>query len=438
MGDSCVGKIMTQPFTLRPYQIKLSQQGVSILQRLRIVYLAMEVRTGKTLTALEIARLYGAKNVLFLTKKKAIASIESDYEKLAPDYALTVINDESMHKLEGSFDLVIHDEHHRFGAIPKPGQSTKLFKQLFAKLPHIYLSGTPTPESYSQIYHQFWVSAANPFAEKSFYAWARSFVSVKQKRIPSGFINDYSDANIDAIAPLIEPYMIRYSQEDAGFVSQIDEEICWVSASDRTHNLAKRLINDRFVQGTQGTCTADTAAALQQKLHQIYSGTLILDEEPEMPRKSVVLDNHKARFILDKFVDCKLVIFYKFTQEGRLIAEAMGDRVTTDLDEFNASNKSIALQIVSGREGLNLSAAEAIVFFNIDFSATSYWQARDRMTTRTRRESKIYWLFTVGGIEEKVYAAVQDKKSYTTSIFKKDFGIKPKRVIDPVKAYQAV
>ena len=37
------------------------------------------MRTGKTLTALETARLCKAKKVLFLTKKKAIESIKSDY-----------------------------------------------------------------------------------------------------------------------------------------------------------------------------------------------------------------------------------------------------------------------------------------------------------------------------------------------------------------------
>ena len=40
----------------------------------------MQTRTGKTLTALTAAENYGAKNVLFVTKKKAIDSIVSDYE----------------------------------------------------------------------------------------------------------------------------------------------------------------------------------------------------------------------------------------------------------------------------------------------------------------------------------------------------------------------
>lgn len=50
---------------LREYQVKLSNDGVDILRRKKIVYLAMEVRTGKTLTALNIAELYGAKRCCF-------------------------------------------------------------------------------------------------------------------------------------------------------------------------------------------------------------------------------------------------------------------------------------------------------------------------------------------------------------------------------------
>ena len=57
---------------LRDYQIKISNDACETLQRKMIVYLAMEVRTGKTITALQTAQNYNAKNVLFLTKKKTI------------------------------------------------------------------------------------------------------------------------------------------------------------------------------------------------------------------------------------------------------------------------------------------------------------------------------------------------------------------------------
>ena len=71
---------------LRDYQIKLSAQAAEVLEHKKIVYLAMEVRTGKTLTALNTAKLFGAKKVLFLTKKKAISSIQWDYDNFDFNY----------------------------------------------------------------------------------------------------------------------------------------------------------------------------------------------------------------------------------------------------------------------------------------------------------------------------------------------------------------
>ena len=94
--------------------------------------------------------------------------------------------------------------------------------------------------------------------------------------------------------------------------------------------------------------------------------------------------------------------------------------ITNDLEEFNATEKSIALQIVSGREGISLKEASALVYYNIDFSATSYWQSRDRMTTKNRATNKIYWIFSNDGIENEIYKTVVKKKDYTLTHFKRD------------------
>lgn len=97
---------------LRPYQKQIVKQGLEVLEKHRFLYLAMEVRTGKTLTSLAIAEQMGSQSVLFVTKKKAISSIESDYEKLSGSYELTIINYESLHHIDDSFDLIIIDEAH--------------------------------------------------------------------------------------------------------------------------------------------------------------------------------------------------------------------------------------------------------------------------------------------------------------------------------------
>ena len=91
---------------LRDYQERLSNDAVEILHRKKIVYLAMEVRCGKTVTALETCKKYKANKVLFITKKKAISSIESDYINFGYSFKLVIINDESLHKITET-DLIL-------------------------------------------------------------------------------------------------------------------------------------------------------------------------------------------------------------------------------------------------------------------------------------------------------------------------------------------
>lgn len=402
---------------LRNYQKELANKGVSILAVHGIVYLAMEVRTGKTLTALEIAKLYGSKSVLFITKKKAIKSIEKDYKDFGYTFNLTVINNESLHLMYGEYDLLISDEHHRNGAFPKPNKVTQLIKQKYANLPMIFLSGTPHPESYSQIFHQFWISNNTPFGYYSnFYKWAKDFVIEKKKYLGYANVNDYSQAKMEIIKPIIEKYFIRFTQKEAGFETSVNENILYCDMLDITYNVAKQLKKDKVVQGVFETILADTGVKEMSKLHQIYSGTVKFESG-----KSVILDYSKGYFIKDKFEGQKIAIFYKFKEEYNLIKEVFGDLLTDDLSEFDNSNKNIALQIVSGREGISLAKAKYLVYFNIDFSAVSYWQSRDRLTTMERTANDVYWIFSKGGIESKIYKAVSNKKDFTLSVFKKTY-----------------
>ena len=82
------------------------------------------------------------------------------------------------------------------------------------------------------------------------------------------------------------------------------------------------------------------------------------------------------------------------------------------------------MQFQSGREGISLKNADYLVALNIDFSAVTYFQFKDRMTTLDRKENTLYWVFAKNGIESKVYKAVMNKKSYTNDTFKKDYNVR--------------
>lgn len=405
---------------LRDYQIELSNKANQLLKMYKIAYLSMEVRTGKTLTSLNTAKLYGAENVLFLTKKKAMSSISEDYEKFGFTFNLTVWNDESLHKLTEKFDFIIHDEHHRFGAFPKPNKSAKLFKEKYSHLPMMFLSGTPFPESYSQVFHQFWVSKHSPFNNyTNFYKWAKEFVNIKLKYLGYAKVNDYSEANYEKIKPYINKYLLTFTQKQAGFETVVNEHILYCDMLPITYKLCDKLLNDLVIEGKNDVILADTSVKLQSKLHQMYSGTVKFESG-----KSKVLDYSKSEFIRDKFKNKKIGIFYKFKEEYNALKDIFKDNLTDNLEEFNTTNKNIALQIVSGREGISLKNADYLVYYNIDFSAVSYWQSRDRLTTMERKENTIFWVFSRKGIEDKIYKSVQNKRDYNLRIFKKDYGIK--------------
>ena len=401
----------------RKYQIEIINKAFDVLVKYGFVYLSMQVRTGKTLTAMGTAEKLGVDTVLFVTKKKAISSIQNDYNKLKPDFDITIINYESLHKVEGKFECIVLDESHCMGAYPKPSKRTKLVKDMIQKQKPfvILMSGTPTPESFSQMYHQVYACPHNPFrAYKSFYKFAKVYVNVVLKKIGSMPHNDYTQGK-QTILDAMKPYMISYTQKEAGFQAETEEKVLKVKMSELTYNMVKQLKKNLVIEGKDEVVLADTSVKLMMKLHQLFSGTVKFESG-----KGQVIDFSKAEFIRKEFADMKVGIFYKFKAEYDALKSVYGDDLTTELDEFDSTNKSIALQIVSGREGISLRKANCLVYYNIDFSALSYWQSRDRMTTKDTVKNDVYWIFAEGGIEDKIYKAVTKKKDYTLKHFEKD------------------
>lgn len=409
-------------FKLRDYQEDIAEKAKALLDQHHFAYLVMQVRTGKTLTALRAAQLHGAKSVLFLTKKKAVESIQSDYNQLAPDFILTITNYEQAHKLEPVYDLIIADEMHCLGQFPMPAQKVKTLKKLCEGRDIIGLSGTPSPESMSQLYHQFFISSWSPFSQyKNFYSWAKDYVVLKKKYFFNRQINDYSGAIKSKIDEATSHLFISFTQEEAGFTSPVHEHLVFVPMKPSTYQLAALLKRDRiYITKAGNEILGDTAVKLMGKLHQIYSGT-VLSEDGTM----TAFDDSKIVYLKERFKDKKIAIFYKYRAELSLI-EKHFKNITVSPEDFNhRSDKVFVSQIQSGREGINLSTADCLCMINIDFSFVSYYQARARLQTKDRtKQADVYWIFAEGGIEQKIYERVQGKKNFTASYFTKEYKLR--------------
>jgi hypothetical protein len=401
---------------LRPYQKGIALSAFNTICSLGVVYINAEVRTGKTLMALETCKLLNAKKVLFVTKIKAFSSIQGDYDNFGYNFELVIINKESVHKInENDFDVVIYDEAHQYGSFPKPSKNQAIMRSRFKDKKIILMSGTISPESYSQMFHQFQLSSSSPFDKyQNFYKWANDYVDITKKNVGYAIVNDYTGARRDNIMKVLSEYIITFTQAESGFKSLVEEEILYVDLLPNTYKIISKLKRDLIVEGKSGAVVlADTGAKLMSKCHQLSSGTIKFEDGT-----SKVIDYSKANFIKERFKGKKIGIFYKYKAELTMLLDTFGDKITQDLEEFNSTDKWIAYQFVSGREGINLSKADYLVMLTIDFSAVTYFQAKDRMTVKDRLDNKIFWIFGKGTIENRIHKAVIGKKNFTLSHFK--------------------
>lgn len=409
---------------LRDYQEHISTEAARCIKDNGCAYLSMECRTGKTLTALVTAQKYGAKRVLFLTKKKAMESVRRDYEtlqKLTPPYEIEIVNYESCHKATIRPDFIICDEAHSLGAYPKPSKRTMAVKELAKGLPILLMSGTPTPESYSQIFHQFWICDNSPFKEfPNFYKWAKAgYVAVRQRKINGYTLNDYSDADKDMIDAETRHLFFEYTQAEAGFSCEIAEQDIECNMTPLTAQRMRILKRQRVLDIGGKAILGDTPAKLMSKLHQLSGGTLIAEDGTHL-----ILDRSKALTLRDRFRNKKIAIFYCFQSELDLLKE-MFPRYTESPEEFQeCSDKVFISQIRKAREGVRLDTADAIIFYNPEFSFLSYEQGKNRIVSKERTSpAQVYFLTSDCGIEKDVLEAVRGKKDFTYSWYRSRLNI---------------
>lgn len=429
-------------FQLQPYQEELVDRTVETLRANGVAYLCLETRVGKTPVSI-VAASKLERPILFCTKKSIIKDINATIELIRqshdiPDIA--VVSFDSLHRMLYKPNVVIiADEAHSFGTYPKPSKRATMLRRLSVNNPVIFLSATPSPESYSQIYHQLWSANATIFAQhKNFYDWARTYVKtvpvtitvngelVTKRQFVQSYkagrpVNDYSVALWDKIEPKIREIMIEFTQQAAGFKhTEIREDKYYVEMPEEIKSLILDIKKHGIALYNEHTIVAESAAATLSKVHQLCSGTVI----PEDGQRGVVISRHKLKPLgIIGSLHHKLAIYYKFRAEHDLLVEYYGDKLTDDQILYETRDDLVfAKQFVSGREGINLKTADAIVFFNIDHAFLSYIQTVNRMQNLDREKKPIVvFILTKGGIEESILMLVKRKRNYTTTYFNKDF-----------------
>ncbi len=409
-----------------PHQEKIANEAYDILKEYGLVYLAMEERTGKSLTAIRIAEISSRVRVLIITKKKAIKGWKETLHAYNPAIStqFTVINYHAVHKAHQTpkgkrvyklaidpkdYDLIILDEAHNYlSTYPKPGVIWKSVKKLCREQPIIYLSATPNAQGYQLLYNQLALSDWSPFkGYANFYRWFERYGIPTMVRTSYGLQETYSKCK-DIVWTESRHLFITYTRAELDFEHEPEDIIHHFELSDTTKKLYNSCMTDEmFDYGTgryEIIFPLDSSMKLRTTLHMIEGGVAKNDNE------YLVLDNmEKIDAILSDFGDSEYnVIMYHYKAERIKLEKVF--------------KNTILLQGTSYSEGVDLSMYKNLIIYSQDFSTARHSQRRARQANMNRKTPILVHFYLVkGGISEQVYKTVSvNKSNFIDSIFERE------------------
>jgi hypothetical protein len=387
------------------YQTSLAAEATEIIKEHMIVYLAMEERTGKTLTAILVAEQLNVQNILVITKKKPIGGWLETLEAFEHKKNYHVTNYHQVHKLNFKPDLILLDESHNYvSAFPKCGKLWKAVAKLTKNVPMIYISATPHAQGPQQLFHQFKLSSWSPWLKhRNFYDWFKLFGKPYTKEIAGMKIPQYDRCHTEMILGCCDHLFITKTRTELGFDHEPEDKLHQITLNPETRATYNELVQHDLVNLTCGLLVADTSPKLRTSLHQLEGGTIKLDDE-----RFVLGNTEKVDYILENFGDKEsLVIMYNY------IAEL--DKLTHHF------KKATILQATSYAEGVDLHKFKDLVIYSQDFSTARHTQRRARQCNKKRDTPiTVHYLLVKEAISAQVYKTVsQNKRNFVDSVFKR-------------------
>ena len=412
---------------LYDYQENILNQAIEILDEHNIVYLALEMRLGKTPLAIHlIGHTHSSpKDVsLILTKKKAMQSIQDDIDALESAFSgqIEVCSYHSIHKLDPKkYKTIVLDEAHTLGAYPKTNKMQKQVAVLQAET-YVLLSGTPNIESHSQLFHQFRVTNKVFQEYKNFYSWFREYGVPKQKMIRGRMINDYTNVKKDKLLANVNKYFISYTQEQADFKIKSELNPVYllnpeVSAWIKTY--AKNSVHEF----ENFTVASDGAASVLSKCLQVCGGTVLDDEDKSHILPDIYAPKLKASWIKNMFHSRgKVCIFTNYIHERHLLMSYFDVDITANMSDFlGGYSKYFVGSLESYSEGFDLSKIDdlTIVIYSLSWKGKVLVQSMARQNNKLREKPiDIYLPLIRDTPEVDLYRRVAvEKKNFNSSFY---------------------
>ncbi len=311
--------------------------------------------------------------------------------------------------------------------IKNPGtEQTKAVKKLKADV-KIAMSGTPVENRLSEYWSLF------DFVNKGYLGSSKYF----KKAFASPIENDNNEVQLERFRKITEPFILRRLKTDKSIISDLPEKIendCFVKLAKEQTALYQNVVDS--MMKTLENATEDSIerkglvlkmmTALKQVCNHPSQFLKKEDDRIELSGKTEMLIQ-LLRSIFE--MDEKVLIFTQYKEMGEILVRILEDvfdskplflhggvlRQKRDemVDEFQTKRhkKIFILSIKAGGTGLNLTAANHVIHYDLWWNPAVEAQATDRaFRIGQQKNVLVHRLISKGTFEEKINEMLQDKK----------------------------
>jgi SNF2 family DNA or RNA helicase/uncharacterized Zn finger protein len=438
---------------LRPYQ----QRGYEWLYKNSKVgfgsIIADDMGLGKTLQVIAVVQKLKIENKL--VKQKGLVIVPTtlltnwvkEIEKFAPDLTPHIYHGPKREPVFGGIDMIIttygtvrSDEKilskYKWAFVvideaqhiknPGTGQ-TKAVKKMKAPV-KIAMSGTPVENRLSEYWSIF------DFTNKKYLGTRKYF----KKEFANPIETERNHKKLEKFKKITEPFIIRRLKTDKTIINDLPDKIQNNKFSNLTkqqtgiyQNVVNRMMQEiNAVEDDKGIQRKGLVLKLMTALKQICNHPSQFlkkpDFNPELSGKAMMLVN-----LLEKIYENneKVLIFTQYKEMGKLLEKIIEDNFHTEtmflhggvprnkrdkmVEDFQTKPhlKTFILSIKAAGTGLNLTAANNVIHYDLWWNPAVENQATDRaFRIGQDKNVMVYRLITKGTFEEKINEMLVSKK----------------------------
>lgn len=377
------------------HQIEGADWSLTTLRKYGFAYIAWQERVRKTGAAILTAENSSAKTTLIVTKKKAIAGWNKHLANLPTTKKYVVINYESIHKVVGTFDLIILDEaHHAISSVGRPSETwKKVYKHTKGKA-ILYLSATPYAEHLGLIYHQLKLSDWSPFkAHRNFYEWFKVYGISNMTRTPFGLVEQYNKYKDEEILTLLKPCFYFKTRKEAGIEHEPTVNVIKVPMDSYTKELIAELLKESVLDIGDQQVICDSPMKLRTVHYQLEGSTIKTDGLP-----IILPTREKVQYIRNNYDITQIAVMAHFIAERELLERELPDARILSSD--------------GDAEGVDLSDVDKLIVYSMSEKTSKFTQRLARQANHDREDEIVVDVLVADkpGIGYGIYDSVAVKK----------------------------